>query len=187
MSMATLHQGLLKQAFHLARKEPRKPSQASLRRSVSASYYALFHYLVDEATNYICGVKDLAIKYYLVRTFEHGNMKKVAERFSQESTPENLYQVVESRVLDRRLVQVATSFVFLQDLRIAADYDLSISLERDDVIAIARLSESAFSAWKKIRCNIQARVFLLGLHNQKNINSRYSNANVSDLLERITG
>ena len=45
-----LHPELLKQARFLARREPRKPVQASLRRSVSASYYALFHLLVDEAT-----------------------------------------------------------------------------------------------------------------------------------------
>ena len=33
----TLHGELLKQARFLARKEPKKPTQASLRRSVSAS------------------------------------------------------------------------------------------------------------------------------------------------------
>ena len=43
---------MLKQARFLARKEPKKPTQeASLRRSVSASYYALFHLPVDEATS----------------------------------------------------------------------------------------------------------------------------------------
>ena len=46
----SLHADLLKQARHLATKEPRRPSQASLRRAVSAAYYALFHRLVDEAT-----------------------------------------------------------------------------------------------------------------------------------------
>ena len=46
----TLYKDLLAQAEHLATKEHRRPSQASLRRSISASYYALFHRLVDEAT-----------------------------------------------------------------------------------------------------------------------------------------
>ena len=45
----SLQQDLLRQARHLATKEPRRPSQASLRRAVSAAYYALFHLLVDEA------------------------------------------------------------------------------------------------------------------------------------------
>ena len=37
----SLHQDLLAQARHLLRKEPRRPKQASLRRAVSAAYYAL--------------------------------------------------------------------------------------------------------------------------------------------------
>ena len=46
----SLHSDLLKQARFLARKERKKPTQASLRRSVSASYCALFHLLVEQAT-----------------------------------------------------------------------------------------------------------------------------------------
>lgn len=38
----SLHADLLKQARHLATKERRRPSQASLRRAISAAYYALF-------------------------------------------------------------------------------------------------------------------------------------------------
>ena len=37
----SFHAELLKQAHFLARKEPKKPVQASLRRSISTSYYAL--------------------------------------------------------------------------------------------------------------------------------------------------
>src|SRR5580658_8841910 len=40
---------LLEQAYHLARREPKRPRQASLRRAVSTSYYALFHLLISEA------------------------------------------------------------------------------------------------------------------------------------------
>lgn len=34
---------LLEQAVHLARREPGRPRQASLRRAISTAYYALFH------------------------------------------------------------------------------------------------------------------------------------------------
>ena len=43
----SLHSELLRQTRFFAWKEPKKPTQASLRRSVLASYYALFHHLVD--------------------------------------------------------------------------------------------------------------------------------------------
>ena len=39
---------LLEQARHLANREPKRPKQASLRRAVSAAYYALFHLLAAE-------------------------------------------------------------------------------------------------------------------------------------------
>ena len=41
---------LLAQARHLAAKETRRPRQASLRRTASACYYALFHLLVQDAS-----------------------------------------------------------------------------------------------------------------------------------------
>jgi hypothetical protein len=46
----SLHGDLLQQAEHLARLEPRRPRQASLRRAISTAYYALFHLLIHEAT-----------------------------------------------------------------------------------------------------------------------------------------
>jgi uncharacterized protein (UPF0332 family) len=41
---------LLKQAFLLLNKESKNPTQASLRRSVSTAYYALFHLLIHDAS-----------------------------------------------------------------------------------------------------------------------------------------
>lgn len=49
----SLHRDLLNQARQLATHEPRRPRQASLRRAVSAAYYALFHLLVDAASREI--------------------------------------------------------------------------------------------------------------------------------------
>lgn len=168
---STFHHGLLEQAFHLANRERKRPSQASLRRSVSASYYALFHYLIDEATKRICHSKDHSpLRYHLARTFQHSNMKNVAQQFSKKLTPENLRQVFGSNTLDERLVFVATSFISLQDNRIKADYDLEATFQRETVLAFARISKSSFDSWRQIRGTIQADTFLIGLHNQKNIN-----------------
>ena len=47
----SLHDDLLVRAEHLIHKEPRRPRQASLKRAVSTSYYALFHLLVSEASH----------------------------------------------------------------------------------------------------------------------------------------
>jgi len=41
---------LLEQAHHLAKREPKRPRQASLRRAVSTAYYSLVHLLISSVT-----------------------------------------------------------------------------------------------------------------------------------------
>src|ERR1700679_2940589 len=67
---------LLEQAQHLAQREPKRPKQASLRRAVSAAYYALFHLLTTEATK---NWKRPAERPTLARMFEHDSMRKVCK------------------------------------------------------------------------------------------------------------
>jgi hypothetical protein len=68
---------LLEQAKHLANRERGKPRQASLRRAVSTAYYALFHFLIAEAT---LNWKRAEQRYVLARLFEHGRMKSASDR-----------------------------------------------------------------------------------------------------------
>ncbi|MCY4174333.1 MAG: hypothetical protein OXF25_09805 [Cyanobacteria bacterium MAG CAR3_bin_5] len=168
----TLHHGLLKQAFHLAGRSKQRPAQADLRRSISASYYALFHLLVNEAIKSICvGKKDYApLRHHLARTFQHANMKNVAQQFSKRQISEDLSSVFGTNTLDERLVLVASNFVLLQEARINADYNLSMNYFKHQALEYANMSQDSFSAWKKIHKTIQAYTFLIGLHNQKNIN-----------------
>ena len=79
----TLPRELLAQATLLATKEPSRPKQASLRRAVSASYYALFHLLVDEASRRLVGGANRAsLRTSLGRAFNHGAMRTVAKQFA---------------------------------------------------------------------------------------------------------
>lgn len=168
---ATLHYGLLEQAFHLARRAKKRPTQADLRRSVSASYYALFHLLIDEATKRICrGNNHAPLRHHLARTFQHSNMRNVAEQFSRGQTPRFLCSVFGTNTLDKRLVFVASSFVLLQDARHDADYNLNVDFFKHQSLEFANMSEDSFKFWKQIRNTIQADTFLIGLHNQRNIN-----------------
>ncbi len=81
----SLHSELLKQARFLAQKEPKKPTQASLRRSVSASYYALFHLLVDEAPRLmLSGHGRRPLRDCLARAFQHSSMKHTAVQFMKQ-------------------------------------------------------------------------------------------------------
>src|SRR5579863_5131621 len=68
---------LLEQAYHLARREPKRPRQASLRRAVSTSYYALFHLLISEATR---NWKQSSQRAAFGRYFQHGGMAKASDK-----------------------------------------------------------------------------------------------------------
>ena len=69
---------LLALSGRLANPAPDDPEQASLRRSISTAYYALFHLLVQEAAQGWNGSPNVRVG--LERRFEHKNMKDVSQR-----------------------------------------------------------------------------------------------------------
>lgn len=76
----SLHRDLLNQARQLATHEPRRPKQASLRRAVSAAYYALFHLLVDSASRVVVsGQGQEVLRQQVGRALGHTDMKKHAK------------------------------------------------------------------------------------------------------------
>ena len=145
---------LLEQAYHLANKESDNPTQASLRRSVSTAYYALFHLLIDEA------VSKWAVERHrsaLGRTIEHKAMKKVCD-----DCMKNFYSAgkPESGV---KLMNVAQSFAILQYRRHTADYDVSFHWSRTNAIGQIDLARTAFEDWLAIRSEDAAQDYLLNL------------------------
>ena len=160
----SLHGDLLSQARFLAGKEPRRPSQASLRRSVSASYYALFHLLVDEAVKRMISVGGRDdLRNCLRRAFDHGHMKRVAQQSAQGTVSPKLGPGLNGQPLQPEIIRVATAFFDLQQLRHEADYDLSRRFTRQEVLSLVADAERAFDDWKKVRRTVQADTFLVGL------------------------
>ena len=121
----SLPRDLLAQARLLATKEKSRPRQASLRRSVSASYYAVFHLLVDAAARrLVVGNGREALRNCLVRAFDHGVMKRVARRFAERGLSPKLSPGLNGLPLQDEIVRVAAAFVDLQQHRHEADYDM---------------------------------------------------------------
>jgi uncharacterized protein (UPF0332 family) len=149
---------LLTLAGRLANPAPDDPQRASLRRSVSTAYYALFHFLVQEAVQGWNGAEG--VRNGLERKFEHSRMRLVSQSVAQDkwsgwSVPK-LTPPLELR-------SVAQAFVFLQEARHLADYDNTIvwtPMEARDTVAEA---ENAFGNWAKIRTHPAANEYLLSL------------------------
>lgn len=69
------HDDLLAQALQLIQVAP--PSQLTLRRAVSAAYYAVFHFLIAEATS---NWASIPLRTALGRAYDHGVMKTASNR-----------------------------------------------------------------------------------------------------------
>src|SRR5271154_7107261 len=146
---------LLKQAFLLLDKEPRNPTQASLRRSVSTAYYALFHLLIQEAS---ANWSRSDTREYLARAFEHRTMKEASTRAENaDYDPSIAPQVV------AKLRSVARAFRELQVQRHLADYSNATKWDRTKASARVNQSKTAFMDWKSIRNEHIAQRYLISL------------------------
>ena len=160
----SLHADLIEQADHLARKEPRRPRQASLRRSVSASYYGVFHLLTEEATRMFLRGEALArLRPLLARSFSHGQMKAVSTEFGKGAVPKGMGAFLGTVGVPDTLSQVATAFVDLQQARHEADYDLSRRFSRNEALAFIAQAKRTVEQWPDVRAHPAAQLFLLAL------------------------
>ncbi|HZO93757.1 MAG TPA: hypothetical protein VFB22_08290 [Candidatus Baltobacteraceae bacterium] len=65
--------------------------------------------------------------------------------------------------IEQQIIDVAETFVALQELRHIADYDLSRTFDRLDVRSTVALVRSAFQSWEQVRGSQNARTFLAAL------------------------
>ena len=167
-----LHDDLLEQARFLAqKKDSMKPTQANLRRSVSASYYALFHFLIDEATKLMLPGRNQILRDCLARAFRHKDMRDFAKVIADSNHPTKLVPAFNGQPLEQKLIKVASTFCKLQQARHEADYNRLSRFSRREVLIIADKAEQAFDAWDEVKIvnKDQAEIFLIGLLNYKNI------------------
>ena len=146
---------LLKQSFLLLNKEPKTPTQASLRRSVSTAYYALFHLLIQDAS---ANWSRSDTRDYLARAFEHKTMKEASTRAENATYDSSVAPQVVAR-----LRSVARAFRELQFQRHLADYSNATKWDRVKASSKVNQCKTAFSDWKAIRNEYVAQRYLVSL------------------------
>ena len=166
----SLSSELLAQAQLLVGKEPKQPKQASVRRTISAAYYSLFHLLVEDATRAMFAGNDAnSLRATVHRAFQHAAMKRAAQGFGTGDIAKPWKSAIAATSPELQLV--AATFVDLQEARHQADYDLSRPVNRADASDLVERVEAATAAWKAIRkeesgsklYSLEARVFLAAL------------------------
>lgn len=170
--MAALFDDLLDQARQLAKREPRRPKQASLRRAISTAYYALFHLLINEAVCLLVKGRDRKIlRQTLSRAFTHAQMKKISQQFGNDSVSDKFLSALNGLRLQAELISIAKTFFDLQQVRHEADYDLSQDFMRQDCLDHVGRVEKAFEDWSKVRGSLQSEVFLVAMLSEKQIHA----------------
>ncbi len=148
----SLAHDLIVQAAQLATREHGKPKQASLRRSVSTAYYALFHFLIDASCKHLLGsgsgrrhVRELAS-----RAFIHGKMQGLCKEFTKPIPSSELLRPLwlKHRVPTCvELKELAEIFCDLQRDRHEADYNVSKRMTREDAKVACLKSKEAMALW----------------------------------------
>lgn len=137
------HDDLLAHALLLVHTQPQ--SQLTLRRAVSAAYYAVFHLLVFEATEHW---DNIGLRTTLGRAYDHGLMKSTSNRILDGRefpyTNENPHTV-------KNLRELAQGFSQLQEDRHFADYNLTKPLDPVDALRQVKAAEKIFLALPSIK------------------------------------
>jgi hypothetical protein len=153
---------LLAQARVLANMDSTRPRQASLRRSVSTAYYSLFHLLVAACIQRFSPILPAALGPRIGRALAHSEMKEVCLAVTRSNLG-NIFTVLAPSGFSLNLRNLADAFVDLQEARHLADYDLTASHTRAEVLEVILLAEQASADWKLIQTSEEAGVFLSAL------------------------
>lgn len=148
---------LLDQALMLVRKEPRKPKQASLRRTISTSYYALFHLLISAC---VANWKRSDQRAALSRAFDHSSMKSASNRVQDRR---QFPFTGEDPEIVSDLRSVAKTFAQLQEQRHVADYDNTKFWTKTEAFSQVASVQRAFLSWKRIAKESIAQDYLMSL------------------------
>ena len=149
------HDDLLAQALELIHVSP--PSQLTLRRAVSAAYYAVFHYLIADATS---NWNNVALRTALGRAYDHGTMKTASNRILNSK---DFPYAGEDPTVVTNLRFIAQTFSQLQEDRHFADYNLTKDLDRLEALKQVKSAEKIFNTWPAIRGEQIAQAYLVSL------------------------
>lgn len=147
---------LLATARHLAAVPV--PTQGDLRRAISTAYYALFHRLIEEATQAL--VSGGAQQQVLARQFSHTEMRNVCRLVIKSPTPPAAVPFIPAP-LPADLKSLADTFLELQDLRHGADYDAGRGFIPADAGDALQAADDAFAQLARLLLTPAAKPFLL--------------------------
>lgn len=165
---------LLQQATILVTADSGRPRQVNLRRAVSASYYSVFHFVIDQACRSVIGSASVRepLRRILARGFEHGTMREASKTVAGGNLPKWMGDVAPQLAVPADLRGIADTFVKLQDERHRADYDLSRPFTRYEASVLTMAAHDAIGRWPNVAADDATRLDLAGLLCWKTLRQR---------------
>lgn len=174
-----MHEDLFAQAEMLARVDARKPKQVNLRRAVSAAYYGVFHYLVDEACRNVFGSQhgQAVYRHGLGRAFVHSTMRQACVSFAggtlKDSVVKGLPRDANGRYPVHTAIRtIAHTFAELQEKRHLAEYDRNERFKRNEVLPLLEQARRDSGRFAALPDSDEKRFFLACLWAWKELNNR---------------
>ena len=174
-----MHEDLFSQAEILAKLDARKPKQVNLRRAVSSAYYAVFHYLVEQACCIQFGTQHAQAPYrhVLGRAFAHNVMKQACTSFGGGTLKEAVIKGLPRDANGKYAVSsairgLALGFVELQEKRNVADYDRSERFKRSEVLIVIEQAKEQVARFSELDLSDDKKFFLACLWAWKELTNR---------------
>lgn len=153
--MARHHEELLGVAKRLLDRMPGQRGRlpgAQVRRSVSTSYYALFHFILSEVADRAVGTGHAlrVRRRVLTRTVTHRGAKLALERIRGSAIDTHVqdYFGLSTTGAPSFARNLANTFVDAQAKRHDADYDLNAVMSEDDASILIGRIERDVAAWE---------------------------------------
>lgn len=132
-----------------------KLSRAKVRRSISTSYYALFHFLLDEVAYKVAGSASRLSKQrrILSRTITHKGLKTALAKIAGQSIDPSISAFLNApnNAAPRFARNLARTFADAQTKRHDADYDMNKALGELDARLLQSRVKDAIALWRGAR------------------------------------
>lgn len=153
---------MLDHAEALIQQKPRggRHKEVDLRRSISASYYALFHAVLQTSADFLVDKSHRRSPSYLIvyRSLDHAKLKRVCDDVRRSTLPERYRKVLRTPNFQADIQQVAFAIVKLQEWRYSAEYNPVEAFSFVDALFTSSMAREAVRALKRAS-NEQLRLF----------------------------
>ena len=119
----------------LVQAEPKRPTQATLRRAVSTAYYAMFHCLARTCADLLVGGESADRSKHAWR-----QVYRAVEHNATKSACKDRTVIVH---FPKEIEDFSNSFISMQEKRHKADYDPTLSLTKSEVAHDISFAEQA--------------------------------------------